>query len=206
MAANTTHQLQKCLDRLQAGDEAARKELVNLACQRLLRLTRKMLHADGRLQRWEETDDVFQNAMVRLCRALQDITPGSVREFFRLAAVQVRRELIDLARHYYGPYGLGAKHQSIAFGKDADSTRQGAYDPADNSQDPARQAAWTEFHEQIGALPDEEREVFDLIWYQGLTQAEAAKLLQVSTRTLERRWQAARLHLYESLQGKLPGF
>jgi RNA polymerase sigma-70 factor (ECF subfamily) len=165
-----------------------------------------MLRGDGRLQRWEETDDVFQNAMLRLCRALQEITPGSVREFFRLAAVQVRRELIDLARHYYSPYGLGAKQQSLAIGKGPSSTRDAAYDPADSSQDPTRLAAWSEFHEQIGALPDEEREIFDLIWYQGLTQAEAARLLQVSTRTLERRWQAARLHLYDSLHGNLPGF
>jgi RNA polymerase sigma-70 factor (ECF subfamily) len=89
MSENTTLHLQRCLDRLQAGEETARKELLSIACQRLLRLTRKMLRADGRLQRWEESEDIFQNAMLRLCRALQDIAPGSVREFFRLAAVQV---------------------------------------------------------------------------------------------------------------------
>lgn len=205
MAANTTLHLQQCLNRLQGGDEAARKELVNAACQRLLRLTRKMLRADGRLQRWEQTDDVFQNAILRLCRALQGVTPGSVREFFRLAAVQVRRELIDLARHYYGPHGLAAKHQSKPFQKDADGIAQGFHEPADRSEDPSRLAAWSAFHEHIGALPDEERELFDLIWYQGLSQVEAAKILQVSTRTVERRWQAARLRLYEALHGELPG-
>src|SRR5438874_7547035 len=146
---DTTLQLQQCLDRLQAGDQAARKELVNSACQRLLRLTRRMLRADGRLQRWEGTDDVCQNALMRLCRALQDITPGSVREFFRLAAMQVRRELIDLARHYYGPHGLAAKHQSEPFEKNPDGTPQAAYDRADTSQDPSRLAAWSHVHEQI---------------------------------------------------------
>jgi RNA polymerase sigma-70 factor (ECF subfamily) len=188
MATDTTLYLQQCLDRLQAGDEEARKELVNTACERLRRLTRKMLRADGRLRRWEETDDVFQNAMLRLYQALQDISPVSVREFFRLAAVQVRRELIDLARHYYGPFGLASRHQWRQPGKDPDSTCQAAYDAADSSQDPSRLASWSEFHEQIGVLPDEEREVFDLIWYQGLTQDEAANVLQVSTRTVKRRW------------------
>ena len=56
MATDTTLHLQHCLDRLRAGDMAARQELVSSACQRLLRLTRKMLHADGRLRRWQETD------------------------------------------------------------------------------------------------------------------------------------------------------
>ena len=100
-----------------------------------------MLRADGRLQRWEGTDDVCQNALMRLCRALQDITPGSVREFFRLAAMQVRRELIDLARHYYGPHGLAAKHQSEPFERNLDGTPQAACDRADSSQDPGQLAA-----------------------------------------------------------------
>lgn len=205
MAENTTVHLQRCLDRLREGDQAARQELVNAACQRLLRLTRKMLRAEGRLQRWEETDDVFQNAMLRLCRALENVTPGSLREFFRLAALQVRRELIDLARHYYGPRGLAARHQSKRRAKDVADTPRPAHDPGDTSHDPSRLAAWSEFHEQIAALPEDEREVFDLIWYHGLSHAEAAELLHVSTRTVERRWQTARLRLYEALNGELPG-
>src|SRR5947209_5895326 len=42
-AANQTIQVQGWLDRLRAGDESARKELLNCACDRLTRLTRKML-------------------------------------------------------------------------------------------------------------------------------------------------------------------
>ena len=39
----------------------------------------------------------------------------------------------------------------------------------------------------IEALPDEEREAFDLVRIQGLTQVEAGQLLGVSTRTVKRR-------------------
>jgi len=57
----------------------------------------------------------------------------------------------------------------------------------------------------VEALPDDEKEVFDLLWYQELTQAEAAALLNVSERTIKRRWASARLRLHEILGGELPG-
>jgi RNA polymerase sigma-70 factor (ECF subfamily) len=203
MADYSTVHLQGCLDRLRAGEAAARNELINCACDRLQRLTRKMLNDYRGVRRWEETGDVFQNAMLRLCRALQDLAPPSLRDFYRLAALQVRRELIDLARHYYGPQGVGANHASQG-PAGASTGAPPAYEAADGSLDPGRVALWTEFHRQVGALPDEEREVFDLLWYQGLSQAEAATLVGVSDRTIKSRWRSARLKLSEALGGELP--
>ena len=197
--------VQACLDRLRGGDEAARGELLGCACERLRKLARKMLKGYPKVRRWEQTDDVLQNATLRLHRTLQQLPVGTARDFFRLAALHIRRELLDLARHYYGPQGRGAHHAS--WGPDGSATAEddsGPLAPADLSQEPSRLAAWGEFHEQIGALPDEERETFDLLWYQGLSQAEAAELLGVSERTVKRRWQAARLKLHEALGGEMP--
>jgi RNA polymerase sigma-70 factor (ECF subfamily) len=202
--SDTTIHLQGCLVRARAGDEAARKDLINTACERLTRLARKMFRADGWLRRWEETGDVFQNAMLRLCRALRATVPPSLREFFRLAALQIRRELIDLARHHYGPAGPAAKHES-QFPAENWTTSNAAHDPPDPGDDPSPLALWGEFHELIERLPEEEREVFDLVWYQGLTHAEAAGVLGVSTKTVQRRWQGACLKLHEALHGDLPG-
>jgi RNA polymerase sigma-70 factor (ECF subfamily) len=56
---------------------------------------------------------------------------------------------------------------------------------------------WTEFHEHIGMLPDEEQEVFNLLWYEQLTHEQAAEVLGVTTRTIRRRWQDARYRLYK---------
>jgi len=193
--SETTVHLQGCLDRLRAGDLSARAELVNAACERLARLTRKMLQDEGRLLRWEESSDVFQSSMIRLCRALEATTPQSLREFFRLAALQIRRELIDLARHHYGPAGAAVNHDS----------RPPGQEPAHSGDEPARLVAWGEFHEAIGALPEQERDVFDLLWYQGLTRQEAAALLEVSAKTVQRRWQAACLRLHDAMHGELPG-
>jgi RNA polymerase sigma-70 factor (ECF subfamily) len=197
MSDQGTVWLEQCLERLRAGDDAARRELLAAACDRLNRLTRSMLRDYQRLRRWEETGDVLQGALVRLSRALEAVAPQTAREFYRLAALQIRRELIDLARHHFGPEGAGARHESV--GGDA------PVGPADSTLGPSRLAVWAEFHEQAGALPEDEREVFDLVWYQELTHADAAALLGVSTKTVQRRWHAACRRLHEVLGGELPG-
>src|SRR4051812_10202529 len=103
--SQSTH-LQHCLDRMRQGDAAARDELLRHVTGRLERLTRKMLKDYPGVRRWTETGDVLQNALLRLLRALADVQPATVRDFFALATVQVRRELLDLARHFQGPLGL----------------------------------------------------------------------------------------------------
>src|SRR5436305_5872475 len=105
--------IQGWIDRLKQGDESARSELLRCASERLTRLTRKMLRDFPGVHRWEQTDDVLQNANLRLYSALKAVTPPSARDFFRLAALQIRRELLDMARRYAGPMGLGANHASL---------------------------------------------------------------------------------------------
>jgi RNA polymerase sigma factor (sigma-70 family) len=203
-ATDSTTEIQIRLDRLRSGDESARDELLEIARARLGRLARKMLRGYPGVRRWEQTDDILQNVALRLCRALKGIRPESVRGFIRLAAVQIRRELIDLARHYKGPEGPG-RHQISRAGPDDEGAAPGPPDPPADTDDPARLASWTEFHETVEALPEAEREVFDILWYQGLTQREAAALLGVTERVAKRRWRAARLTLHQRLGGRMPG-
>jgi RNA polymerase sigma-70 factor (ECF subfamily) len=196
--------IQGWIDRLRAGDETARAELLRCSCDRLVELTRRMLRRYSRLKRWEQTDDVVQNVSMRLFRTLEHVTPESTRDFLRLASLNIRRELLDLAKHYYGPQGLGRLYQSQADGEAEDDRPRAGSDPSDQTHDPSRLEAWAEFHRQVAALPDELREVFDLIWYQGLSRAEAAEVIGISERTLMRRWQEARLAIYDALDGQLP--
>jgi RNA polymerase sigma-70 factor (ECF subfamily) len=204
-AADPTVQIQTWLDRLQAGDLSARDELLGYACDRLRLLTRKMLKGFDRVKRWEQTDDVFQNALLRLRTALQQVQPRSVQAFFGLAALQIRRELIDLARQYYGPEGAGAHHATLGEDDGSASTPPAESEPHDTTYEPSRLAIWSEFHRQVDALPAKERDVFDLVWYQGLSQPRAAALLGLSEATLKRRWWSARQRLHGALKGQLPG-
>jgi len=176
--------IQQMLPRAADGDDAAMDALLRRCGDRLTVLTRRMLGKYARVRRWAETDDVLQNALVRLLGALRSVKPQTSREFLALATLQIRRELIDLARHYYGPQGVGAHHKSRG---DAD----GQEGPPDVRDEPSSLAQWAELHEQIGLLPDEEREVVDLLFYQEFSQAEAAEALNVSVRTIQRRWHDA---------------
>lgn len=190
--------LNNLLDRARGGDETARDDLIRRCEHRLELLTRKMLRDYPTVRRWEETGDVFQNAALRLVRALNAVTPSNTREFFGLAAEQIRRELIDLARHYRGPLGHGRNLVDAT----PDLSGGVAFDPAAPSSDDLDR--WTSFHEEVHRLPAEEREVFMLSFYQGWTQVEIAGLFQVDERTIRRRWQAASVRLGEALGGRLP--
>lgn len=193
----SSSELQLWIDQLKAGEPAARDKLLQCAQERLRRLAWKMLKGFPRVKRWQDLDDVWQLTNVKLWQALKDAKPASVREFIALGVTEIRRVLIDLARHHFGPEGPGRKHYTPPPGN-------GPADPSDSSHDQQKLAAWSEFHQQIAALPENEREVFGLHWYQGLTHSEAAEVLGVSTDTIKRRWQSARLLLYQALKGELP--
>jgi RNA polymerase sigma-70 factor (ECF subfamily) len=190
--------MQQWLGRAGAGDAAAITALLRHNCDRLTLLTRRMLGDFQRVRRWAETGDVLQNALVRLVTALREVKPQSSRDFLALATLQIRRELIDLARQYYGPQGIGANYDSRAV--------QGSAGPqvekADLSHEPGSLAQWSELHQHIDALPDEEREVVGLLFYQGMSQAEAAEVLNVSVRTLQRRWHTALCKLHRVWNGE----
>lgn len=191
-----TSELDGLLERMRRGDPAARSEVIERACERLRRLTRRMLRDYPGVRRWSETDDVLQGAMMRLHRSLGQVRPESTRRFFGLAATQIRRELIDLARHHLGPEGHGAHHRTDG--------GEAVENCLDGRGEPDTLCEWSTFHEHVGRLPEEYREVFDLLWYKGLTQPEAAEVLGVSLATLKRRWQAARILLHDAYNGELP--
>jgi RNA polymerase sigma factor (sigma-70 family) len=185
------------LDRLRAGDPSARDLLIALAQGRFVALARAMLRRYPHVRRWEETDDLLQEALMRLHRSLAEVRPEDVTHFDNLAAVQIRRELIDLARGYQGPEGIGANHQT-------DGTDPGGRlaQVAERAGRPESLEEWTAFHEAVSLLPEPERQVMDLLWYRGLTHAQAAEALGVTTKTVQRRWAAARIMIRDALHGE----
>ena len=199
----STTQLQALLDLAAQGDNEAYGELIARASHRLLRLTSRMLRRYPHLQRWEQTDDVFQNAAIRLHRSLQNLRPDSVRAFMGLATLEIRRSLVDLIRHHFGPHGAARRHQSDVAGDSADDGGILKNIP-DRTAQPDSLQAWAEFHDAVGQVPDDEREVFQLAWYGGLEQREIAALLGISLSTVQRRLYRARHLISQALHGEQP--
>lgn len=186
------------IGRHRAGDPQARNELIGHACDRLRSLAHRMLGAFPSVRRWQEADDVLHNALLRLHRALKNVEPKSSLHFWNLAARQIRWELLDLAQSHCGPQGYEANHHTDRGGKAADDPGQPLHQHPDSCTDPDSLEEWALFHKAVEALPEEEREIVGLLWYEGHTQEEVAALLGVSLRAVKRRWQSARIKLASS--------
>jgi RNA polymerase sigma factor (sigma-70 family) len=198
-----TSRLTTCLERLAAGDLTARDEIIEVCGDRLRVLAHRMLARFPKVRRWDDTDDVFQNAAMRLHRALGEVPIDSPRSVMALAATQIHRELIDLARRYAGPSSFAAHH----------ATNAGPPGPLSGSAPPGSAEAlepadpldrWTQFHAAIAALPAELREVFHLVWYLDTDQKTIAALLGCSERTVKTRWREAREAVRAALGGQPP--
>jgi RNA polymerase sigma-70 factor (ECF subfamily) len=199
----TIVKIENLITRLRRGDAAARDELLECAWRRLERLARKMLGTFPVVRRREGTGDICNGAAVRLLSALDQRPPDDTLHFFRLAAMQIRRELLDLARHHKNRPDLISLHSPVGR---SDSDGPVDLDPADGgSHDPNRLESWTRLHEAIGNLPDKPRAVCELVWYHGLSQAEIAQLLGVCVKTVKNHWMEARLRLCDELGGRMPG-
>lgn len=187
MMANTTA-LQKLLNDGNLGNDEVYEELLERSCERLRLLARRKLRGFPALRRWVETDDVLQQAMLRLHRGLQQVRPSTVGEFFGLAGLQMRRELHDLHRQHFGPHGVAANHHT--------DSGSGLLNAADDAEMPV---GWDRFHEIVEALPEDERAVVDCLFVGELSQEETAQVLGVS-RTVKRRWQSARIRLQAAIE------
>jgi RNA polymerase sigma factor (sigma-70 family) len=198
MAEDGSLELQGLLDRLRQGDREARRLLLERACERLRRLAGRMLHGSfADLARRHEVDSVVHETWVRLLQALDKTEPPTVADFFRLASHKVRQVLLDLAQ----AERRRAQREALGLsGADGDGPAPSA---AGATWDPARLALWTEFHEKVAALGEQERAVFEMHYYLDLPQAEIARALGLHPRKVSYLWVAATEKLGEGLQADL---
>ena len=193
----TTVIIQRYLDAL-PGDNAAEpmiRELLERAAGRLRVLSATFLYK--RYPRFTrppvnlEPDELLGDVVVRLLTSLRTTRPPTVRQFFALANQHMRWQLNDLARRLdERPAAAALAESGIAAPPASTDSRL--------SPDGRRML------EVIEGLPEDEREVFDLIGIQGLTHAETAAVVGVSEKTVQRRLNRARLLLAEQLADLRP--
>lgn len=191
--------LQDCIDRYRAGERAAMDKLLRAAGGRLEKLAKHMTRSFPNVRDQADSGDVLQGSLVRMLRTLQTLRPATTRDFFNLAAVHIRRELLDLARRCKKRKGDVA----LVVQDDSDAP-PGAPPPVAVEPGPDFDV-WVRFHEAVDALPTEEREVVGLVFYHGWKQVKIAELFGVDERTIRRRWANACERLRQHVGAALPG-
>jgi RNA polymerase sigma-70 factor (ECF subfamily) len=188
----TTFVIQRYLDALQEGTAAEPiiRDLLDRAVRRLRLLCDSLLQRSyPRLTQPPlnlETDELLNRVVAGLLTALRKVRPPTVRQFFALANQHMRWQLNDLARLL--------DEQPRA----APLAESGVAAPP-SSSDSILSPDARRMLQAIEGLPEDEREVFELVRIQGLLYAEAAEVIGVSVKTVQRRLNRARLLLAEQL-------
>lgn len=187
--------LEDLLNRFEAGDDEAGDALLRAVYARFERLTQNMLRNYPNVRRWCDSSDVLHGALVRMLRSLRTVRPANVRDFLNFAALNIRRELLDLARHY-----RSLKVVPIGDREENDSSPLAEIAAPGEALD---LELWSSFHERVEQLPCKEREVVSLTFYHGWTQAQIAEVLGIDERTVRRHWRSACLILNDALHPRL---
>jgi RNA polymerase sigma-70 factor (ECF subfamily) len=122
-----------------------------------------------------QTEEMLGSVVERMMKAMRVARPGTVRQFFALANQHIRWELNDLARRLDDQTRAAELHES-AIGAPRASEQTSQLSP-----NTARML------EAIESLPEDERETFCLVRVQGMTHNDAAAVLGVSVKTVQRR-------------------
>src|SRR5262245_33984439 len=183
MTSDTTAAVQRYLDELanlhdEAPAEPIVRELLATAVDRLYLLCRTLLFRSyPRLARPPlslRTEEMLDAVVERLIKAMREVRPKTVRQFFALANQHMRWELNDLARR------LDEESRAVEL-------RDSAVPAPQESSISEISSSIRRILDSIENLPDEEREVFNLVRIQGMAQTEAAIVLEVSVKTVQRR-------------------
>jgi RNA polymerase sigma factor (sigma-70 family) len=179
---NTTAAVQRYLDELPspADDSPAEpvvRALLGRSVRRLHRLCVSLLYKSyPRLTRPPlnlQADELLGAVVERLLKALRQARPTGARQFFALASQHMRWELNEMARRLdEQPAVAELSDESV---------------PAPARSDSGLTPDARRMLEAIERLPVDEREVFELVRIQGMSQAEAAHVVGVSVATVNRR-------------------
>lgn len=175
------------LEAVTAGDSKASSELFE-------RVYRELRAIAGRYMALERSDHTLQptavvhEAYLRLCGGATQRWENRAH-FFAAAAEAMRRILVDHAR------------RKLSLKRGGDPVRVDLPDIADAAGDRIEEfLALDQALGRLGALDERMASVVKLRYYAGLSVEEAAEVLGISTRSVNRSWTSARAWLRREMQ------
>ena len=189
--------LMPLIDRLANGDTSAAEEIIKHSMERLRLLAHKRLLSFPDVRGRQETDDVVQHAALKLYRALKADAPTSPGHLMRLASTQIRRVLLDMKRH---EVGVGEDRVKVVLDPAQATSQVGRiFDQPDKAakEKEKKRMRLQEIDEQVENLPEDQRDVFQQVYYQGLPYGDVARALEISESTVKRRWYDAQDKLHQ---------
>ena len=179
------HEVTELLNLVRIGDKTAENKLYELVMPHLRRIAQSLISKERPHHTLQGTE-LVNRMYLRLSGA--QLSLRDRKHFFAIAARAMRRELIDYARGRPNavfipidalPEGAfaGRNHQEIALIVD-------------------------ELLSQMAETMPLEASIVELKFFLGLTDEETAEVLEIPLRTMQLRWQNARIWLFERAEAQ----
>lgn len=185
MAPNDLNQLWRAFSR---GEAAAREELLALYYEEFRVIARRMLngdHSHGQCRMHIQPTDLVHEAAIRMIHS-DCLAAADQNHFLALAARVMRMTLIDeVRRHKAAKRGGDVMTLLTDF---ADKTSALDIEDFDRTLD------------RLALVDVDAARIVELRFYTGLTMPEIAANMDLSERTVHRRWQSARAWLLKEMQ------
>lgn len=176
----------KLLEDLRGGDRSKFPELITAVQEELRRLAARHLareRADHTLQPTALVNEAYVKLIDQHAQNWE-----SKSHFLAIASTSMRRVLLEHARARLAERRGGGRERVTFFEA-----------PSALEEEPEAVVALEEALERFSQVDPDNAKIVELRWYGGLSTAEAADVLGVSTRTVERGWRAARAWLRDQL-------
>ncbi len=188
MAEIEPGQVTLLLDRWRQGDRTALAQLMPLIHDELSAIARRYLSRE-RVDHTLQTSGLVNEAYLRLVDQ-RAANWKSRAHFLAVGAQMMRRILVDHARSKRSrKRGGEAVHLALEEAAELADPRRSDLVELDDAM------------KELERLDGQQARIVELRFFGGLTSAEIAQVLGLSTATVSRRWRLARAWLYRSLAG-----
>ena len=180
--SSNTEEVGRLLVAWRGGARPARDRLIEILYAELRQAAAAMLRSERNVSL--SVGDLVHETVLKLI-ALNQIDWRDRAHFMALASTMMRRALVE---HVRAKRRDKRKHQKVEL-------KTNLPDAANADLDDINDAL-----ERLGRIDPERAEVVEMRYFGGMEISDIAVVLGLSESTVKRRWQAARLWLYEALQ------